>query len=371
MLNESPASIIVVDDNPTNLAVVCAQLGKCGYRLLTAENGASALRRLDHVNPDLMLLDVMMPEMDGFELAQRIRLRPDYRNQPLIFMTALDDTESKLKGFESGGVDYITKPIQYEEMIARVRTHIEVYQLRDALRHEIEAKDDLIAELEAYDMTVAHDLKNPIGGIATAVETFELMRDAELTGEEAREILEMIKIGADQAQKIIRGLLSFAQLRTKDAQRESVDMNALLQKSIERLRPMIDEFGAELVIDGSLPDAYGFGPWLEEVWANLITNAIKYGDRPARVIISGEILEESVRYRVRDNGQGLPEDRETLFKPFARSANTNTEGTGLGLSIVERIVRRHEGSVLAEDHPEGGAEISFFLPKSSSKDAKN
>ncbi|MEO0793797.1 MAG: hybrid sensor histidine kinase/response regulator [Verrucomicrobiota bacterium] len=368
MNQSTKATILVVDDNATNLAVVCTHLTKQGFRMLTAESGPSALRRLDHISPDMLLLDVMMPEMDGFELAQRIREREDYNNQPIIFMTALDDMNSKLQGFASGGVDYITKPIQHEEMIARVRTHLEVHQLRVALRRENENKDQLIAELEAYDMTVAHDLKNPIGAIASAAETFEMMDD--LTNDEAKEIIELIRMGADQAQNIIRGLLSFAQLRSGEAQRSEVDMDQLARECIETLHSLSAESGASIEIDGELPAAYGYAPWLSEVWSNLISNAIKYGGHPPIITIKGETLEKNVRYCVADNGSGLPEDRTTLFKPFSRGTSAHTEGTGLGLSIVERIIRRHEGSILAEDRPGGGAAMTFYLPKTDRNHAE-
>ncbi|WP_309383909.1 sensor histidine kinase [Cerasicoccus frondis] len=361
MSSDSPATLLVVDDNPTNLAVVCAHLTKSGYRMLTAENAVSALRRLDRVQPDVMLLDVMMPDMDGFHLAMEIRKREDYCGQPIIFMTALDDMESKLKGFASGGVDYITKPIQHEELIVRVKTHLEVHRLREELSRENQRKDELIQELEAYDMTVAHDLKNPIGGIASAVETFDLIDD--LTGTEAREIIEMIKLGSAHCQQIINGLLSFARLRKGHAKRTEVEMEALVRQSIESLSPMIDVYNASITIEGHLPPAFGFAPWLTEVWSNLISNAIKYGGRPPVISISGEAIGKKVCYKVIDNGHGLPENRDELFKPFSRGSSTYTEGTGLGLSIVERILRRLDGSIIAEDQPEGGAVLTFYLPQ--------
>lgn len=357
------ASLLVVDDNPTNLAVVCAHLSKCGYRMLTAENATSALRRLDRVQPDLILLDAMMPDMNGFDLAQVIRKREDYNGQPIIFMTALDDMDSKLLGFESGGVDYITKPIHHEELLVRIKTHLEVHQLREELRRENLRKDELIKELEAYDMTVAHDLKNPIGGIASAAETFEMMDD--LTNIEAREIIGMIKLGASHCQHIVQGLLSFARLREGNAELENINMQELANRSIESLGKMIDEYQAVIRFETNLPDAYGYAPWLTEVWSNLISNAIKHGGRPPEVLIGGEDMGSKIRYSVRDNGRGLPENREELFLPFSRGTGTYAEGTGLGLSIVERILRRLNGSIIADDQETGGAIMAFYLPKSN------
>lgn len=366
MSEESPATLLVVDDNPTNLAVVCAHLAKSGYRMLTAENARSALRRLDRVEPDLMLLDVMMPDMDGFELAHEIRKREDYHGQPIIFMTALDDMDSKLSGFAAGGVDYITKPIQHEELMVRVKTHLEVSQLREALRQENAKKDELISQLDAYDMTVAHDLKNPIGGIASAVETFEMIED--LTGDEAREIVEMIKLGANHAQNIINGLLSFARFRKGVVELSTVDMQALVKQSLESLAALVEEYDAEVRIEGELPPAFGYAPWLSEVWTNLLSNAIKYGGRPPVVTISAKSTDDKISYTVHDNGNGLPDDREELFKPFSRGQSAYIEGTGLGLTIVERIIRRLSGSILADNDPEGGATLTFYLPKPENAD---
>ncbi len=356
------ATILVVDDNPTNLGVVCAHLTQCGFRLLTAENGNVAMRRLDRIKPDLILLDVMMPEIDGFELANAIRQREDYNGAPMIFMTALNDTENKLKGFESGGVDYITKPIQHTELLARVKTHLEIHRLREALHKENESKDELIKELEAYDMTVAHDLKNPLGIILNSAESFKTFHD--LSPEEVEEIADLIYTGVHQCLSIVHSLLAFAQHRQSEAPLGPIDMQALTGEVLRDLKSYLEQNQARVNIEGHLPDAIGFAPWIKEVWSNLIINAVKYGGKPPVITIASHNTPANTNaYSVEDNGRGLPKNTNPLFMPFNKGQNNRREGSGLGLSIVERILRRLGGSIQAKNSKRGGAIFTFYLPK--------
>lgn len=354
-------TLLVVDDNPTNLRVICAFLAEKGFRLLTAESGESALRRMERVQPDLVLMDVMMPGMDGFETVSKIRQQPRFFDVPIIFMTALDDTQSKLKGFASGGMDYISKPLQHEELLARIQIHLELHRLRDALRRENARKDELIAELHAYDHTVAHDLKNPIAGIISATQAYRQMDN--VTAEETEELIEMIEQSAEICNDMIGSLLTFATLRQQEVALEQTDVYGALKRSTSRLAALIKERGAELSIPASLPGALGHGPWLEEVWANLISNAIKYGGEPPRIkIVARQVDGAHVQYLVMDNGEGLkPGQAKRLFDPFVR-AHSSIGGFGLGLSIVRRIIHRLGGSVDAGNRPDThGAQFSFTL----------
>ena len=361
MSEQRQETLLVVDDNPTNLRVICAFLAEKGFRLLTAESGESALRRMERAQPDLVLMDVMMPGMDGFETVSAIRQQPRFFDIPIIFMTALDDTESKLKGFASGGVDYISKPLQHEELLARIQTHLELHRLREALRRENAKKDELIAELHAYDHTVAHDLKNPIAGIISASQAYRQMDN--VTDEETEEIIDMIEQSAQICNDMIGSLLTFATLRQEEAVLEPTNVFSALDRSLNRLSALVKESEAEISRPASLPSALGYGPWLEEVWANLISNAIKYGGEPPRIKIRAQQVNAThVQYSVMDNGHGLkPGQAEKLFEPFVR-AHSSIGGFGLGLSIVRRIIHRLDGTVDAGNRSDSqGAQFSFTL----------
>ncbi|MBC2595402.1 response regulator [Ruficoccus amylovorans] len=361
MSEQRQSTLLVVDDNPTNLRVICAFLAEKGFRLLTAESGESALRRMERSAPDLVLMDVMMPGMDGFETVTKLREQSRFVDVPVIFMTALDDTPSKLKGFASGGMDYISKPLQYEELLARIQTHLELHRLKEALRREIAQKNALIAELHAYDHTVAHDLKNPIAGIIIATQAYRQMDD--VTTEETEEIIDMIEQSAGICSAMIGELLTFATLRQEEITLGPTDVYGALKRSTDRLSALIRESGAEITMPASLPSALGYGPWLEEVWANLISNAIKYGGEPPRIkIVSRPLGPSQVQYLVMDNGEGLrPGQPQKLFDPFVR-AHSSIGGFGLGLSIVRRVVQRLGGSVEAGNRTDApGAQFSFTL----------
>ena len=164
-------TILVVDDTATNLRIVFDWLNTEGYRVLTMPNGVKALEKLDQLEPDLILMDLMMPEMDGFETTQRIKQRIGYEKVPIIVMTALADVSSKVNAFDSGAVDYVTKPLERRELLARVKTHLELSGARQALEDENLAKQAMIQELNAFAHTVAHDLKNPLSIIMGYSET--------------------------------------------------------------------------------------------------------------------------------------------------------------------------------------------------------
>ncbi len=155
MSNDEQATILVVDDNPTNLRVLVDYLGEIGYRTLVANSGERALTQLERVQPDLILLDVMMPGIDGFETCRRIKAAPAAADIPIIFMTALSETQHKLDGFQAGAVDYVTKPFQQEEMSARISTHLMIQRQRRELERVNAAKDVFIS-------VIGHDLRSPI-----------------------------------------------------------------------------------------------------------------------------------------------------------------------------------------------------------------
>src|SRR5436190_9713477 len=148
-------TILIVDDTPANLGVLVETLGAAGYQLMVAEDGKEALTQTAQTQPDLILLDVMMPGIDGFETCQRLKAQPHTRDIPVLFMTALNETADKVKAFAAGGVDYITKPIEHEEAIARVRTHLALRRLQRELQAEVALKDKFMR-------IASHDLRNPL-----------------------------------------------------------------------------------------------------------------------------------------------------------------------------------------------------------------
>ncbi len=167
IMEKNTGCLLVIDDQEVNIQVVGAVLGKLGFEILPATSGTQALKRLSVRRPDLILLDLLMPDMDGFEVCRRIREHADWAEIPIIFVSSADDKDLIVRGFESGGVDYITKPFNHAELISRVRTHIPLKAARDELKQLAEDKDELLGVL-------THDLKNHLGGMDMSA---QILRD--------------------------------------------------------------------------------------------------------------------------------------------------------------------------------------------------
>jgi two-component system, sensor histidine kinase and response regulator len=386
-MTESPVTgtILIVDDTPANLWVLLDYLGDYGFTTLVATDGANALEQIPHAQPDIILLDVVMPGIDGFETCRRLKANPDTADIPIIFMTALSDTVDKVRGFQAGAVDYVTKPFQHEEVLARLTAHLTIRNLQRSLeinneqlqqeigeRKRIEAEQEqLIAELDAFAHTVAHDLKNPLAGLLAYAEL--LQTDWAATTERDKATTSIVEHGRKMA-NIIDELLLLAEMRQVDFTPQPLAMVAIVDEVLKRLHFPIEEGEAIIITPDAWPEALGYAPWVEEIWANYVSNALKYGGKPARIELGASLETEGwVRFWVRDNGAGLSVAAQAqLFTPFTRlgastSLNTAVSSHGLGLSIVRRIAERLGGKVGVESQPGAGSMFFFTLPLSPSK----
>jgi signal transduction histidine kinase len=359
-------SILIVDDTPANLRLLSGMLAEQGYKVRSVINGQMALTAAQAAPPDLILLDIRMPEMSGYEVCEHLKAEEQTRDIPIVFISALDATEDKVKAFATGGVDYITKPFQLEEVLARVETHLALCNLRRSLQQEISERDKLIAELDAYAHTVAHDLKNPLGtliGFSSMLETSY----TELSDEQLHLCVSTIARNGRKMTNIIEELLLLASVRkVEDVEIEALNMATIVSEVLERLADMIAEHQAEIITPEAWPAALGHGPWVEEVWVNYVSNALKYGGQPPRVELGGKAPGEAhgqVRFWVRDNGAGLSaEDQARLFTPFTQIHQARAKGHGLGLSIVQRIAEKLGGQVGVESKVGQGSVFFFTLP---------
>lgn len=348
--------ILIIDDNVTNLKVAIQQLAAYGLDIVIARNGERGLERAAYAQPDLILLDVQMPGIDGFETCRRLKADEVTRDIPVIFMTALSDVADKVRGFAVGGVDYVTKPIQAEEVWARVKTHLTIRDLQLEM-------SERISELDAFAHTVAHDLKSPLSRIVTGLDLLQDMLATSLD-EQSAQIMEISVNGSHQMARIIDELLLLASVRQGDVPTEPLDMGGIVLGAKERLSHVIEERQAEIILPETWPIAVGHAPWLEEVWANYLSNGLKYGGDPPRLELGGEMLPNGqARFWVQDNGKGLTEaEQAKLFQEFSRVKNQSIKGHGLGLSIVNRIITRLEGEVGVESEVGKGSRFYFTLP---------
>ena len=356
---QKKGTILIVDDNVANLRLLSRMLLKNDYKIRPVNSGASALATSQANPPDLILLDIMMPEMGGYEVCERLKMDEKTRDIPIIFISALDTTQDKVDAFAAGGVDYVTKPFRVDEVMARVETHLMLRNLQKDLQQEV-------AELDAFAHTVAHDLKSPLTTIKgyTGLLSDSITGEDPLLPEDVQATLGGITKGILKMDSIIESLLLLAGVRKQEVEFEPLDMTVLVVDAYQRLAGMIEKFQAEIILPETWETALGHGPWVEEIWANYISNGIKYGGRPPRLEVGTTRQSDSmVRCWVRDNGPGLsPEQQARLFIPFERMGQVKVQGYGLGLSIVVRIIERLGGEVGIESELGQGSTFWFTLP---------
>lgn len=348
-----PDTILIVDDTPANLRALADCITTAGYALMVAEDGAEALAQTSHAVPDLILLDVMMPGLDGFETCRRLKQTESTRDVPVIFMTALADTAEKVQGFQAGAVDYLTKPIQHEEALARIRTHLTLRQLRRQLEAELALKQQFMR-------IAAHDLRNPVclillsAGLAARAGS-----PAELAGE-----LAGIQSSARQIQNIIDTFLNVQKSGTG-----SVSLVALAEAVVAQQQAAADLKRIELQLesgDPHLPNAAAETGHAYQALTNYVSNAIKFLPEGGRIAVRLSTRAGHLRVEVRDDGPGVPAaERAALFTEYARLSVRPTAGeesTGLGLSIVKHLIESQGGRVGADFPATGGAIFWFELP---------
>lgn len=363
-------TLLIVDDNPTNLELLLDTLKDSGFKVLVARDGPSTFQRLSHALPDLILLDVLMPGMDGFEVCRKLKENKATRDIPVIFMTSLDDTHNKIKGFQVGAVDYVTKPFQQEEVLVRVTTHLILRRLQQELQQknaelaranaELEERN---RELDTFAQTVAHELKNPLGLVMGFAEI--IAKEGSLP-DDLRRLLEVIAKSGRKMRSIINELLLLAGMRKIEVERAPLDMDVIVSEAQSQLSQMFTEHQAEISIPEEWPVALGHAPWIEEVWVNYLSNGIKYGGKPPRLQLGALTADGMVRFWVQDNGAGLaPAEQTRLFTEFTQLSQVQIRGHGLGLSIVRRIIEKLGGQVGVESTgvPGEGCTFFFTLPR--------
>jgi two-component system sensor histidine kinase/response regulator len=359
---DSPARILVVDDQLTNIQVVGSVLGKLGYEVIPALDGASALKRLAIRLPDLILLDLLMPEMDGYEVCRRLHENPEWQDVPVVFLSAADDKDLVVRALEASGVDYITKPFNQAELILRVKTQLALKNARDSLKQLAEDKDELLGIL-------AHDLKNHLGGMQMSSQLLHKRIQA-LGDERAAQLSDNILRSGGQLLIFVKEFLANA----------VADHGVVLKPAVINFSDAVahtlqqHEEAAQakkLVLEAKLPNedtaVLADSSALAQVLDNLLSNALKFSPPGRRVLVSVHPGAEQVECRIQDHGPGFTgEDRARLFRRYTRLSARPTDGepsSGLGLSIVLKLVTLMRGEVTCESAPGEGATFIVRLPR--------
>jgi two-component system sensor histidine kinase/response regulator len=365
-LSESKPLIMVVDDQPKNVKLVKDLLTiAMRYEVVEAHSGEQALELLVDTIPDLVLLDVMMPELDGVETCKRIKEDPGLADIPIIFLSAADDKNLIVQALESGGVDYVTKPFSRAELLTRVRTHLALKSARDSLKTLAEDKDELLGIL-------THDLKNHLGGMQMSAQLMHdrLMRQP-MDGK-INQLVDNILLDTAQMLAFVKEFLANSTAeRTLQFSTEPVNLAQAAAQTIRQYQITAERKEIQLVCDldnspHSMVTADPTG--VKQILDNLISNAIKFSSHGKTINITVKAMAgDCVECRISDEGPGFTaEDKSRMFRRYARLSARPTAGepsTGLGLSIVKRLIEAMNGRLLLESVPDVGSTFIVRLPK--------
>ncbi len=406
MNDEKKRLILLVDDNPRNLQVLGNMLKEHGYKLAVAESGPEALEFVEKKQPDLILLDIMMPDMDGFETCRSLKEREESREIPVIFITALTETSDKLKAFEVGGVDYITKPFHHEEVLARVNAHLTIRKLQENLQEQnrmlnhyaelLEDRNDELLDLnetldsknlemkeknlqlkeanaskDKFFSIMAHDLRGPLGSLH---EMTKFIVD-KVQYQKKTKLVDMLSIQRDAAKNLfalLENLLTWSRLQRGMVEHrpQHTNVTAIIAWNISLFSPRADQKNLSLrsMLEEEIPIFADFN-MVDTVIRNLISNALKF-TRVGGVIVSATADDDFVEIMIADTGIGMNEEvLSKLFRIDSKSKKAGTdgeEGTGLGLILCKEFVEKNGGAIRVESNEGEGSAFTISLPKTDS-----
>ncbi len=349
--------VLVVDDQQANVRMVGALLARAGYQVLPALSGAEGLELARTKTPDVVLLDMKMPGMDGFEVLRQIRLDDTTRDLPVIFLTADNDRENLIRAFAAGAIDYITKPFVAEELLARVHTHIDLKRSRDTLRRFAQEKQEM-AEL------VAHDLRNYFANILFAADL--LVGSEGISPAQAR-LVDSIHSSADSGMLFLQVFLEQQEHQAHGAAIEPLPVRQMLCEVVDLFsRPACAKNISLDLVEHETVIVSGLRVGVAHVLQNLVSNAIKYSPRDSTISITATRHGNHGRMQVMDRGPGISEeDQARLFQRFVRLSTEPTEGestTGLGLALAKQQARAMGGNLWYDQRDGGGSVFTLELP---------
>ena len=373
--NNSDFYILVVDDIPSNLLLLSVQLSKEKYNIGTALSAEEALNMIECQMPDLIILDIMMPRMDGFEMARRVKAMPEpYSDIPIIFLTALDETESIVKGFEVGGSDYITKAFNNDEMLMRVKHQISLVAAKRVIAQKTEDLRNSILSRDKLYSVIAHDLRSPMGSIKMMLNMLVVAVDHEQIGGDMYEMLSMVNKSVEDTFTLLDNLLKWSksQIGRLNVVRQNMDMVVLCRGLIEVFEKMGEFKQIRFSLDAPEScDVYVDRDMIKSVLRNLLSNSLKFSNKGGEIIlhVKDSVLEEGgfAVISVEDFGCGISEEGQSkllkLESHYSTFGTGNEEGSGLGLLLCQDFVTKNSGRLWFTSQKGVGTTFNFSLPK--------
>ena len=352
-MTEQP-TILIVDDSVDTVDLLNKRLSFEGYRTLSAYNGQEALKQAADHNPDLIVLDVMMPDMDGYEVCERLKASKNTRYIPILMLTAKSGLEHKIKGLDVGANDYLGKPFDYKELSARIKSLLALKSAREEL-----VSDEKSSALDQMMDELAHELRNPltsIGGLARRVRENLSEKDRN------KKYLDLIIQEVTRLEGMVKDLVELK--TTAVSYKEKTDINALISDALNGFRENCEQERIQVNTDMSdgTPTVSADKEQLKLALGSLFENAIEaMASSPSKTLtVKSDLEDDRVKIDIRDTGRGIPKEKiKNIFDPFFTS---KTSGPGLGLTLASKIIQEHRGSISVESEPEQGTCVTVSLP---------
>ena len=360
------ADILVVDDMPENLQLLSEMLKSWGYKARPVTSGALALQAARRQRPDIILLDIHMPEMDGYQLCGHLKADDALKDIPVLFISALNETADKVKAFECGGADYITKPFQAEEIHARIKAHLELHQQRNRLRESYDQLRELESHRDSLVHMVVHDMRSPITFVMGVLDILKDSSGSCAPNGAHSGLVEDAYMNCNILTDMITQLLDVSRLESGEMPLDQVvcELDDILQDAIQ---PFLLRSGNPALAIAGHPGAKVFCDKniFQRVIVNLIGNACKFTPKNGLVKVAISTNNQEARVSVADNGPGIPKEfHQRIFEKFSQvdSKKNKQHGTGLGLAFCRLAVEAHGGKIGVESNVGQGSTFWFTLP---------
>ena len=369
-INPAEFKLLVVDDVQTNVLLLKTLLGKEGYGILVANNGQEALEVIRNENPDLILLDVMMPGMDGFEVAERLKSEEFRCEIPIIFLTALDDTQSIVNGFKLGVGDFISKPFRKEELMVRIKHQLSLVAARRIIEEKNEELRKTIAGRDKMYSVIAHDLRSPMASMKMLLNTIMMIVEKDKIDPDIFDMLEMSNKTSEEVFSLLDNLLKWtkSQLGKLTVIPQKLDISGLADGVVEVMNSVAEVKHIKLIrTDHESFFVYVDIEMIKSILRNLISNAVKFSNPDSEIKVGIKAEDGKVIVSVTDSGKGIKkEDQHKLLKDsthFTTYGTNSEEGSGLGLLLCRDFARKNGGELWFESEENLGSVFSFSLPQ--------
>lgn len=372
--------VLIVDDNPNNIQVVATSIAEYGYELGMAMSAKEAYKFLEESMPQLILLDVDMPEIDGYEVCSTLKKNPKYKDIPIIFLTVKDEKDDVVKAFDLGAVDYVVKPFNRKELISRIKTHLSLKKANDELQRKNLELENAMKMKDEFLILMTHEFKTPINVIHASLQIIEKIYGHEL-GNRLKKYLGSIKLNSFRQLRLVNNLLDITRINTEHFKinKSNVDIVFISNSIVKSVDTYAKQKGLELNFSSNVDNleiAIDEEKY-ERILLNLLSNAIKFTPKDKSIYVNVSQRNNKAIITVKDEGIGIPKEKQgIIFERFVQVDNSlsrQAEGTGIGLALVKSMVNAMGGEVEVDSEFGKGSifTVTYDINRVGSEDSSN